>query len=153
MVKIIVYLLIIAILLEIVVRDIREKIILNKSNLILLFLGIILGVLEENLQERVVGGALYALPFILIYGYGSDIFNKECMGMGDIKLAVSLGFLLKFGSFFDILLFMNISFISSLIYLSGKYIFLKKLDREVAFGPFLVLSYFFIIVKESYGQW
>ena len=57
MVKIIVYLLIIAVLLEIVVRDIREKIILNKSNLILLFLGIILGVLEENLQERVVGGA------------------------------------------------------------------------------------------------
>ena len=140
MVRFIVYFFIIIILLEIIIRDIKEKIILNKSNLALLFLGIILGFLEGDLQERILGAALYTLPFILIYGYGSDILNKECMGMGDVKLITSLGFLLKFNKVFDILIFLNISFIIPLIYLGGKYIYFKKLDKDIAFGPFLILS-------------
>ncbi|WP_297430956.1 prepilin peptidase [uncultured Cetobacterium sp.] len=153
MVKVIVYFFIVVILLEIIIRDVREKIILNKSNLALLFLGIILGFLEGDLQERILGAALYTLPFILIYGYGSDILNKECIGMGDVKLVTSLGFLLKFDKVFDILIFLNISFITPLIYLGGKYIFLKKLDKDIAFGPFLILSYFLVIIKENYGKW
>ena len=153
MVKVIVYFFIVVILLEIIIRDVREKIILNKSNLALLFLGIILGFLEGDLQERILGAALYTLTFILIYGYGSDILNKECIGMGDVKLVTSLGFLLKFDKVFDILIFLNISFITPLIYLGGKYIFLKKLDKDIAFGPFLILSYFLVIIKENYGKW
>lgn len=153
MVRFIISFFIIIILLEITVRDIKEKIILNKSNLALLFLGTILGYIEGDLYERILGAAMYVLPFILIYGYGSDILNKECMGVGDIKLVISLGFLLKFNNFFDILLFLNISFITPLIYLGGKYIFSKKLDKDVAFGPFLVLSYLLVIVKENYEKW
>lgn len=153
MVKTIVYFFIGMVLLEIVIRDVREKVILNKSNLGLLFLGGVLGFLEGDLQERVLGAAVYTLPFILIYGYGSDILNRECMGMGDLKLVISLGFLLKFNTFFDILIFLNLSFITSLIYLGGKYIFLKKLDKDIAFGPFLILSYLLVIVKENYGKW
>ena len=149
MVRFIVYFFIIIILLEIIIRDIKEKIILNKSNLALLFLGIILGFLEGDLQERILGAALYTLPFILIYGYGSDILNKECMGMGDVKLITSLGFLLKFNKVFDILIFLNISFIIPLIYLGGKYIYFKKLDKDIAFGPFLILSYIVIVIKEK----
>ncbi|MHA4988305.1 prepilin peptidase [Cetobacterium somerae] len=153
MVKVIVYFFIIVILLEIIIRDIREKIILNKSNLGLLFLGGILGFLEGDLQERLLSAALYALPFILIYGYGSDILNKECIGMGDVKLVTSLGFLLNFNNFFDILIFLNISFITPLIYLGGKYIYLKKLDKDIAFGPFLILSYLLVLIKENYEKW
>ena len=153
MVRFIISFFIIIILLEITVRDIKEKIILNKSNLALLFLGTILGYIEGDLYERILGAAMYVLPFILIYGYGSDILNKECMGVGDIKLVISLGFLLKFNNFFDILLFLNISFITPLIYLGGKYIFSKKLDKDVAFGPFLVLSYLLVIIKENYEKW
>ena len=126
------------ILLEVIIRDVREKIILNKSNLGLLFLGGILGFLEGDLEERSLSAALYTLPCILIYGYGSDILNKECIGMGDVKLVTSLGFLLKFNTFFDILIF-----------LGGKYIFLKKLDKDIAFGPFLILSYILIVIKEK----
>ncbi len=153
MVKAIVYFFIIVIFLEIIIRDIREKIILNKSNLGLLFLGGILGFLEGDLQERLLSAALYALPFILIYGYGSDILNKECIGMGDVKLVTSLGFLLNFNNFFDILIFLNISFITPLIYLGGKYIYLKKLDKDIAFGPFLILSYLLVMIKENYEKW
>lgn len=147
MVKVIVYFFIAVILLEIIIRDVREKIVLNRSNLGLLFLGGILGFLEGDLEERVLSAALYTLPFIFIYGYGSDILNKECIGMGDVKLVTSLGFLLKFNTFFDILIFLNISFITPLIYLGGKYIFLKKLDKDIAFGPFLILSYILIVIK------
>ena len=147
MVKVIVYFFIAVILLEIIIRDVREKIVLNRSNLGLLFLGGILGFLEGDLEERVLSAALYTLPFILIYGYGSDILNKDCIGIGDVKLVTSLGFLLKFNTFFDILIFLNISFITPLIYLGGKYIFFKKLDRDIAFGPFLILSYILIVIK------
>ena len=152
MVKVIVYFFIAIILLEVIIRDVREKIVLNRSNLGLLFLGGILGFLEGDLEERILSAALYTLPFILIYGYGSDILNKECMGMGDVKLITSLGFLLKFNKVFDILIFLNISFIIPLIYLGGKYIYFKKLDKDIAFGPFLILSYFLVIIKENYGK-
>ncbi|MGL4539054.1 MAG: prepilin peptidase [Cetobacterium sp.] len=153
MVRIIVYFFIVVILLEIIMRDVREKIILNKSNLMLLLLGWILGFLEGDLEERILGAALYTLPFILIYGYGSDVLNKECVGMGDVKLVTSLGFLLKFNTIFDILIFLNISFITPLIYLGGKYIYSKKLDKDIAFGPFLILSYFLIVIMENYEKW
>ena len=153
MVRIIVYFFIVVILLEIIMRDVREKIILNKSNLMLLLLGWILGFLEGDLEERILGAALYTLPFILIYGYGSDVLNKECVGMGDVKLVTSLGFLLKFNTIFDILIFLNISFITPLIYLGGKYIYSKKLDKDIAFGPFLILSYFLIIIMDNNEKW
>ena len=71
------------------------------------------------------------------------------MDMEVIKLVTSLGFLLKFNTFFDILIFLNISFIIPLIYIGGKYIFFKKLDKDIAFGPFLILSYIVIVIKEK----
>lgn len=152
MVRIIIYFFIIIVLFEIFVRDVKEKIILNKSNLALLLFGVILGFVEGDLQERVLGAAVYTLPFILIYGYGSDILNRDCIGMGDVKLVTCLGFLLKFNTFFDVLIFLNISFITPLIYLGWKYIYLKKLDKEIAFGPFLILAYCLVVVKGSYGS-
>jgi len=111
------------ILLEIVFRDFREKIILNKSNIALFCIAIYLGVLNGDLESRIIGGAVYTLPFILIYTYGSDFFKKECIGLGDIKLIVSIGMLLKFESYIHILLFINISFISALIYIVIRYFF------------------------------
>ena len=65
MVRIVVYFFIVVILLEIIMRDVREKIILNKSNLMLLLLGLILCFLEGDLEERILGAALYTLhlPF------------------------------------------------------------------------------------------
>ncbi|WP_432204792.1 prepilin peptidase [Cetobacterium somerae] len=151
MVKFIIYFFIVIILLQIIFKDIKEKIISNKSNLLLLILGILLGVLENNLYQRFLGSAVYTLPFILIYSYGSDFLNKECMGVGDIKLMMNLGFLLKFQSFYKILLFINISFIIPLLFIFLKYLLTRKISNEIAFGPFLVLSFVLILILEKYG--
>lgn len=87
------------ILVEIIIRDFKEKIILNRSNLTLLFIGLYFGILNDDLWARIIGSALYTLPFILIYTYGSDFFQKECLGLGDVKLMISIGTLLKFDNF------------------------------------------------------
>ena len=152
MVKTLIYIFIFIIFIEIIKRDVEERIILNKSNLALLFCGVILGIIEKNLAERVLGAAIYTMPFILIYGYGSDYLEKECLGVGDIKLITSLGALLKFENFFKVLLFINISFIIPLIFLLGKYLLTKKIDKEIAFGPFLVLAYILILILERYDK-
>jgi prepilin signal peptidase PulO-like enzyme (type II secretory pathway) len=151
MVKFIIYFFIVIILLQIIFKDIKEKIISNKSNLLLLVLGILLGVLENNLYQRFLGSAVYTLPFIFIYSYGSDFLNKECMGVGDIKLIMNIGFLLKFQSFYKILLFINISFIIPLLFIFLKYLLTRKISNEIAFGPFLVLSFVLILILEKYG--
>lgn len=129
------------ILAEIIIRDFREKIILNRSNLTLLFIGLYFGILNDDLWARIIGSALYTLPFILIYTYGSDFFQKECLGLGDVKLMISIGTLLKFDNFFNVLLFINISFISALIFIVIRYFIFKNIDKEIAFGPFLIFSY------------
>ncbi|MGL4641533.1 prepilin peptidase [Cetobacterium sp.] len=129
------------ILVEIIIRDFKEKIILNRSNLTLLFIGLYFGILNDDLWARIIGSALYTLPFILIYTYGSDFFQKECLGLGDVKLMISIGTLLKFDNFFNVLLFINISFISALIFIVIRYFIFKNIDKEIAFGPFLIFSY------------
>lgn len=129
------------ILVEIIIRDFKEKIILNRSNLTLLFIGLYFGILNDDLWARIIGSALYTLPFILIYTYGSDFFQKECLGLGDVKLMISIGTLLKFDNFFNVLLFINISFISALIFIVIRYFIFKNTDKEIAFGPFLIFSY------------
>ncbi|MGL4652985.1 prepilin peptidase [Cetobacterium sp.] len=140
------------ILIDIVIRDFREKVILNRSNIALLCIGIYFGILNDDLWARIVGSALYTLPFILIYTYGSDFFQKECIGLGDIKLMISIGTLLKFDNFIYILLFLNISFISALIFIILRYIIFKSVDKEIAFGPFLILSYVLLKYGEIYAK-
>lgn len=153
MVKIIIYIFIFLILIEITLRDRREKIILNKSNISLFFIGIILGIIENNFLERILGAAVYALPFILIYGYGSDFLGKECLGVGDVKLTISLGCLLKFENLYNVLLFLNICFIVPTIYFITKYLLTKKVDKEIAFGPFLILAYIVVFIWQRYEKY
>lgn len=152
MVKTLIYISILVLFVEICVRDKKQRVILNKSNVSLLFLGLILGVLENNLFERVLGAAAYTLPFILIYGYGSDILGMECIGVGDIKLMISLGTILKFENFYKVLLFINISFILPLFFLIVKYLLVKRIDREIAFGPFLIGACILTLILESYER-
>ncbi|MGL4867172.1 MAG: prepilin peptidase [Cetobacterium sp.] len=151
MVKYIIDFILVITLIDIVVRDFKKKIILNKSNFLLLFLGIFLGILDKNLENRIMGAAIYSLPFFIIYGYGSDLFQKECLGIGDIKLTISLGLLLGFKGFNSLLLFLNISFISALTFIIVKYFFMKKLDKEIAFGPFLIIAFSFVKLVEELG--
>ncbi|MGL5377794.1 MAG: prepilin peptidase [Cetobacterium sp.] len=149
MVKYIIDIVLLIVLIDIVIRDFKKKIILNKSNCLLMILAIILGILDKNLENRIIGAAIFSLPFIIIYGYGSDLLQKECLGIGDIKLMISIGMLLGFKDFSSVLLFLNISFISALIYIIVKYFFIKKLEKEIPFGPFLIIAFSFLKLIEE----
>lgn len=153
MVKYISYLVVVAILIEIVIRDTREKIILNRSNFGLLLIGIYLGFLENNLEMRIIGSAVYSLPFLFIYAYGSDLLQKECLGVGDIKLMCSLGMLLGFKNFYIVLTFLNLSFMSALFYIVFRYLMTKKIEKEISFGPFLIFAYICTQVLEIYDKY
>lgn len=75
----------------------------------------------------------------------SDIFKKESLGDGDIKLMIliglSLGGLNSFMSLF-------ISSVSALVY---AVLFIKKKDTLIPFGPFLLLGTIITYVLNFYG--
>ncbi|MGL5970750.1 MAG: prepilin peptidase, partial [Cetobacterium sp.] len=62
---------------------------------------------------------------------------------------ISIGMLLGFKDFSSVLLFLNISFISALIYIIVKYFFIKKLEKEIPFGPFLIIAFSFLKLIEE----
>lgn len=151
MVKIIIELFLIICFISLIIIDFRYKRLPNYINISLLISGFFLGIIEHNLKIRFIGAAVYTLPFIFLYGYGSDILRKECLGMGDIKLMISIGFLLKYMSLEKVLLFINISFSIALIYVLFNYLIKRKLLKEIAFGPFLIFTYFIFRIGEIYG--
>jgi leader peptidase (prepilin peptidase)/N-methyltransferase len=81
------------------------------------------------------GGALFAIGLI-----GNQLFHKDTMGGGDIKLLAALGAVLGWTKIFPIL------FIASLIgsVVGITLIILKKVERAgyIPFGPFIALGAF-----------
>ena len=89
---------------------------------------------------------IYTLPLLFLYGYLSDILNKEVFGFGDIKLLMTLGYILGYSNFFDIYLFYLISFISASFI--GIILLIRKTKRkEIPFSPFLIIGFLFLWLR------
>lgn len=131
-------LLILIILLLIIGIDIYKKIIPNELNILLLIIGIYSN--YNFLEKALIGGAMYMFPFVLIYGYLSDYLKKEAIGYGDIKLVFSLGVYLKYNSLEEILIYLNIVFITATIMILILYLFKRKKIEEIPMAPFLILA-------------
>lgn len=120
------------------------------SNRVLLFLTILSFLYNKKLdisfEEGVLGGSVYILPFLFIYGYISDFYGKECLGFGDIKLLFFFGILLTYKGLGELILYFNCLTITSLLYFL---LLLKKYnkDKMIPFGPSIIVSswlfYFF----------
>lgn len=139
--------LIIFILLIIVYIDVRKLYIPNFLNFSLLVIAIYLKKFDyEIVENSVIGMGVYTLPLLFLYGYLSDILGREVFGFGDIKLLLSLGYILGYSNFFDIYLYYLISFISAsfigIIFLIGKH---KR--KEIPFSPFLILSFLILWLR------
>ena len=139
--------LIIFILLIIIYIDVRKLYIPNFLNFSLLVIAIYLKKLDyEIVENSVIGMGVYTLPLLFLYGYLTDILGREVFGFGDIKLLMSLGYILGYSNFFDIYLYYLISFISAsfvgIIFLVGKY---KR--KEIPFSPFLILSFLILWLR------
>lgn len=140
--------LIFTILFFILFIDIKKLYIPNFLNLSLLIVGIFLKKFDyEVIENSIIGMGIYPLPLLLLYGYLSDILNKEVFGFGDIKLLLSLGYILGYSNFFDVYLYYLISFTSA-SFVGIIFLLRKKKQKEIPFSPFLIFAFLFIWLRQ-----
>ncbi len=151
--NILIYIFIVLLLISIL-YDIKTKSIPNIITLALICLSIYMRLYDLN--GWFIGASTFILPFILIYGYISDILDREVIGFGDIKLTIALGGLLydKVDNLFlSVYIFYLIAFVSAAIYLlifyTLKALFKKKektnktiRNKKICFSSFLIFSFF-----------
>ena len=125
--------------------DLKERILPHRITLLIFEVGLFftfiyglynINVAKDMLLGCLVGGAVFGLIALL----GKIIVGKEAMGMGDVKLVAALGIFFGISGILQIsLLSFVIAAIVSTIILIVRVI-MKKDDRYVSFGPFIVLS-------------
>lgn len=132
----------ICLLMPISIIDIKNYFIPDSISFSLIFLGFITSFISRtSLESAFVGAGAYAFVFMMLYGYGEYVFKKEAMGFGDIKLAAGIGSFLGYTSFFNLYIFITLTFVLgaviSLILLRLK---IKERTSQIAFAPYLAMS-------------
>lgn len=102
----------------------------------------------NDIENSVIGAGIYPLPLIILYGYISDLLKKDVIGFGDIKLMISIGYLLGYTDFYDLYFFYFLAFLLGGIY-GVVLLIIRKENREVQmpFSPFLILALYIVLWK------
>ena len=121
--------------------DVKKRIIPEESAVILIILGLITAVQNDNLERYYLGICAYSMPMIVLYIL-EDYVNKTLIGFGDIKLMMGIGGLLGYFEIEKVLNFYMILYIFSGI-IAFLFLFLKKWKKYeyIPFAPFIVISY------------
>ena len=136
-------------LLSALVIDYRLQIIPNRLNLTMFQIGILLacigGIYNINIAIDMLLGMLTGGGiFLLITLVGGLIAGKEAMGFGDVKLMSALGIYFGFANIICVtLLSFLVGALLSIIILIIKR---KSASEYIAFGPFIVLASFIMMV-------
>lgn len=114
--------------------DIRLMVIPDQLNLFLGILGVVLLIFKNqwvnHLFAGVVGAAVFGLIVLITRG--------KAMGIGDVKLAAALGWLVGWPNIAAVIF---LAFVSGAVYATGLLIAgRKKMQDMVPFGPFLAFS-------------
>ena len=121
--------------------DVKKRIIPEESAVILIILGLITAVQNDNLEKYYLGICAYSMPMIVLYIL-EDYFGKMLIGFGDVKLMMGIGGLLGYFEIEKVLHFYMILYIFSGI-IAFLFLFLKKWKKYeyIPFAPFIVVSY------------
>jgi hypothetical protein cdivTM_12889 len=121
--------------------DVKKRIIPEESAVILIILGLITAVQNDNLEKYYLGICAYSMPMIVLYIL-EDYFGKMLIGFGDVKLMMGIGGLLGYFEIEKVLNFYMILYIFSGI-IAFLFLFLKKWKKYeyIPFAPFIVVSY------------
>ena len=123
--------------------DVKKRIIPEESAVILIILGLITAVQNDNLEKYYLGICAYSMPMIVLYIL-EDYFGKMLIGFGDVKLMMGIGGLLGYFEIEKVLNFYMILYIFSGI-VAFLFLFLKKWKKYeyIPFAPFIIVSYIF----------
>ena len=121
--------------------DVKKRIIPEESAVILIILGLITAVQNDNLEKYYLGICAYSMPMIVLYIL-EDYFGKMLIGFGDVKLMMGIGGLLKYTGMENVMNFYIILYSFSGI-VAFLFLFLKKWKKYeyIPFAPFIVISY------------
>lgn len=129
------------------ITDFNYIIILDEPLVIGSILIIIITLITSGLVDTLIAilsGLLLFFFMLLVKILGDKAFKRESLGGGDIKLSFFIGLSLGYK-----LAFVNLVLASILTLPIAFYYLVKYKDREVPFGPFLIISNFIIFVLAS----
>ena len=126
------------------ISDFNYLIILDEVLVVGSILVLIISFLQggfNNLVISLLSGLLLFFFMLLVKIVGDKAFKRESLGGGDIKLSFFIGAVLGYK-----LAFINL-ILASFLALPVAFFYLIKLkDREVPFGPFLIIATFIIYI-------
>ena len=129
------------------ITDFNYLIILDEPLIIGSILIILITLITSGLVDTLIAilsGLLLFFFMLLVKILGDKAFKRESLGGGDIKLSFFIGLSLGYK-----LAFVNLVLASLLTLPIAFYYLVKYKDREVPFGPFLIISNFIIFVLAS----
>ncbi len=129
------------------ITDFNYLIILDEPLVIGSIIIIIITLITSGLVDTLIAilsGLLLFFFMLLVKILGDKAFKRESLGGGDIKLSFFIGLSLGYK-----LAFVNLVLASLLTLPIAFYYLVKYKDREVPFGPFLIISNFIIFVLAS----
>ena len=129
--------------------DVKKRIIPEESAVILIILGLITAVQNDNFEKYYLGICAYSMPMIVLYIL-EDYFGKTLIGFGDVKLMMGIGGILEYFGVEKIVNFYMILYIFSGI-VAFLFLFLKKWKKYeyIPFAPFIIISY---VIFEIFGK-
>ncbi|WP_026400296.1 prepilin peptidase [Acholeplasma equifetale] len=138
-----IYVLTITVMIPIIRIDYEHKYIPDRLNLSILVLGLIYTIYQAFTDLNILwinglGFLIGALIIFIVRWIGQQIYKREAMGFGDLKLLAALGMLIGWqGVIFTFLIGCIIASIIEVTLIAVK---VKQRDSEIAFGPYLVYA-------------
>lgn len=121
------------------VKDIKERIISDILNIMIIILGVMKIIFfNGDFEKSIIGMGVFPLVFIIIYGYIGEVLKKDVIGFGDIKFMGAAGFYLGYSGIYNLIILYNTIFITAFI-IVFPLLLLKKIKKEaeIPFAPFI----------------
>ncbi len=126
------------------ISDFNYLVILDEVLVVSSLAALVVIFLKEGFNGLIISllsGLLMFFFMLMVKIVGDKAFKRESLGGGDIKLSLFIGLVLGYK-----LSFINLVLASFLALPVALYYLVKLKDREVPFGPFLIISTFIIYI-------